>query len=95
MWFGKSEIQRDSYETSPVLLNVNGKISVNLNMKQPGEIRMSAIDLNGRKIQTMRCVSNRAGMTNAALDLKIVNPGVYILKISTDEQSWVQKIVKN
>ncbi len=73
---------------------VDDKICVNLNAKQPGEIRMSVLDLNGRRITGMKRISSSAGFTSATMDLKGVQPGVYIFNLSTGDQSFSKKIVK-
>jgi pectate lyase len=90
-----SEMQKNNYTIPHVLLNVNGKLSVNLNLKQPGEIRMSVLDLNGRQTTEMRHIKNCTGSINAVLDLKNIQSGAYILRLSTVDQLLVQKFIKN
>lgn len=90
-----SDMQNKMDKHTSVLSNLNGIISVNLNLKQPGEIRMSVFDLKGRKINEMRCTSNHAGSTDAALDLKTIQSGAYIFRLITDDQLLVQKFTIN
>jgi pectate lyase len=82
------------YKLTPVLSTIDDRISVNLNLKKSGEIRMYVLDLNGRRIIEVKRLIRNAGITNAVLDLKTVQSGIYIFRLSTDDCLLTQKVFK-
>jgi pectate lyase len=90
-----SEKHENMDKVTYVPLNIEKCISVNLNLKRSGEIRMCVLDLSGRRIAEMRRLVWSAGITNATLNLENIQPGIYIFKLSTDDYSFSQKVLKN
>jgi pectate lyase len=90
-----SRMDEKMYSLFPILSIADDRIGANLILKQPSEIRMCVLDLSGRRITEMRHFCNSAGITNATLDLKDVQSGIYIFRLSTDDCLLTQKVFKN
>jgi hypothetical protein len=81
---------------SSIPTNVSDNIKVTHNVKQGDDIRMSVLNLNGQKVADMRSKSTITGNTSTTLELKGVQSGVYIFKLSTNGQVvMTQRIIKN
>lgn len=90
-----SRLHKNNPDISPVQLVISNKIRVTLNFKQAGNARVRLLDLNGRKVNTLTSISTGSGITKITLDLKSIQPGMYILNVNAGERSLVQKIIKN
>lgn len=85
-------IESDNYNI-PSQFNVypnptNNKITFTTNLSKT-KLRLEILDINGRLIQSYECKSSKKEM-----DISNYKNGVYILKISTSEQSSFVKFIK-
>jgi hypothetical protein len=69
----------------------NGVFNININ-QYVGKVNIQVVDLNGREVFTSK---NELFNSEKAIDLKGVESGVYVLRISGEDLNYSQKIVKN
>jgi len=96
---GTTEVASTINERVPALtavpVNVTDNISIDLTLKKGDAVRMSLLDLNGRKVADMKNVCSSSGVTTSTLDVKSVKPGMYILNVSANHIVTSHRIVKN
>jgi hypothetical protein len=65
----------------------------NINISQySGKVSIQVVDLNGREVYTAK---NELFNSEKAIDLKSVESGIYVLRISGGDLNYSQKIIKN
>jgi hypothetical protein len=65
----------------------------NINIKQySGKVNIQVVDLNGREVYTAK---NELFNSEKAVDLKMLESGIYVLRISGEDLNYSQKIIKN
>lgn len=69
----------------------NGKFSININ-QYSGKVNIQVVDLNGREVYASK---NELFNSEKAVDLKMLETGIYVLKISGGDLNYSQKIIKN
>ena len=69
----------------------NGKFSININ-QYSGKVNIQVADLNGREVYTSK---NELFNSEKALDLQMLESGIYVLRISGENLNYSQKIIKN
>jgi hypothetical protein len=69
----------------------NGVFNININ-QYSGKVTIQVVDLNGREVYTAK---NEFFNSEKAIDLKSVESGIYVLRISGDDLNYSQKIIKN
>ena len=65
--------------------------TININ-QYAGKVTIQVVDLNGREVYTAK---NEFFNSEKAIDLKALESGIYVLRISGDELNYSQKIIKN
>ncbi len=68
-----------------------GIFTININ-QYAGKVCIQVVDLNGREVYTAK---NEFFNSEKAIDLKALESGIYVLRISGDELNYSQKIIKN
>ena len=68
-----------------------GIFTININ-QYAGKVSIQVVDLNGREVYTAK---NEFFNSEKAIDLKALESGIYVLRISGDELNYSQKIIKN
>ena len=69
----------------------NGRFNININ-QYSGKVNIQVVDLNGREVYI---VKNELFNTEKALDLQMLESGIYVLRISGEDLNYSQKIIKN
>ena len=65
----------------------------NINISQfSGKVNIQVVDLNGREVYTAK---NELFNSEKAIDLKAVESGIYVLRVSGEDLNYSQKIIKN
>ena len=67
-----------------------GIFTININ-QYAGKVSIQVVDLNGREVYTAK---NEFFNSEKAIDLKALESGIYVLRISGDELNYSQKIIK-
>jgi hypothetical protein len=68
-----------------------GIFTININ-QYAGKVSIQVVDLNGREVYTAK---NEFFNSEKAIDLKALESGIYVLRISGDDLNYSQKIIKN
>ena len=68
-----------------------GIFTININ-QYAGKVTIQVVDLNGREVYTAK---NEFFNSEKAIDLKALESGIYVLRISGDDLNYSQKIIKN
>ena len=55
-------------------------------------MNIQVVDLNGREVYTAK---NELFNSEKAIDLKAVESGIYVLRVSGEDLNYSQKIIKN
>ena len=69
----------------------NGVFNININ-QYSGKVTIQVVDLNGREVYSAK---NEMFNSEKAIDLKSVESGIYVLRVSGDDLNYSQKIIKN
>lgn len=69
----------------------NGKFNININ-QYSGKVNIQVADLNGREVYTSK---NELFNSEKALDLQMLESGIYVVRISGEDLNYSQKIIKN
>jgi len=69
----------------------NGLFNINIS-QYSGKVNIQVVDLNGREVYTAK---NELFNSEKTFDLKSVESGIYVLRISGDDLNYSQKIIKN
>ncbi len=69
----------------------NGRFNININ-KYNGKVNIQVADLNGREVYAAK---NEIFNSEKALDLQMLESGIYVLRISGEDLNYSQKIIKN
>ncbi len=69
----------------------NGVFNININ-EYSGKVTIQVVDLNGRMVYTS---TNEMFNSEKAIDLKTIESGIYVLRISGEDLNYSQKIIKN
>jgi len=69
----------------------NGQFNININ-QYSGKVNIQVVDLNGREVYTSK---NELFNSEKAVDLKMLESGIYVLRISGEDLNYSQKIIKN
>jgi hypothetical protein len=69
----------------------NGQFNININ-QYSGKVNIQVVDLNGREVYTAK---NELFNSEKAIDLKMLESGIYVLRISGEDLNYSQKIIKN
>jgi hypothetical protein len=69
----------------------NGVFNININ-EYSGKVIIQVVDLNGRMVYTS---TNEMFNSEKAIDLKTIESGIYVLRISGEDLNYSQKIIKN
>jgi hypothetical protein len=67
-------------------------VSISFENKQVGEVEMELFDLQGKLVQPVSKERYEAGLNQINMDLKGLQSGVYLLKVQTDNGSFVHKL---
>jgi hypothetical protein len=68
-------------------------LSIDLNIHQPQNVEVLVIDLEGRPVVQDQFISIRGRMIKK-IDISMIGKGIYTLKVTSQEQVLIQKIVK-
>ncbi len=69
----------------------NGRFNININ-QYTGKVNIQVADLNGREVYAAK---NEIFNSEKALDLQMLESGIYVLRISGENLDYSQKIIKN
>jgi hypothetical protein len=69
----------------------NGVFNISIN-QYSGNVTIQVVDLNGRIVYSAK---NEMFNSEKAIDLKSVESGIYVLRISGGDLNYSQKIIKN
>jgi len=69
----------------------NGVFTININ-QYSGKVNIQVVDLNGRIVYTAK---NELFNSEKTIDLKTLESGIYVLRISGEDLNYSQKIIKN
>lgn len=69
----------------------NGQFNININ-QYSGKVNIQVADLNGREVYASK---NEMFNSEKAVDLKMLESGIYVLRISGEDLNYSQKIIKN
>jgi hypothetical protein len=69
----------------------NGLFTINSN-QYAGKVSIQVVDLNGREVYSTK---NELFNSEKTIDLKAVESGIYVLRISGEDLNYSQKIIKN
>ena len=69
----------------------NGLFTINSN-QYAGKVSIQVVDLNGREVYSTK---NELFNSEKTIDLKSVESGIYVLRISGEDLNYSQKIIKN
>jgi hypothetical protein len=69
----------------------NGQFNININ-QYSGKVNIQVADLNGREVYTSK---NELFNSEKAIDLQMLESGIYVLRISGEGLNYSQKIIKN
>jgi hypothetical protein len=69
----------------------NGQFNININ-QYSGKVNIQVADLNGREVYAAK---NELFNSEKVLDLKMLESGIYVLRISGEDLNYSQKIIKN
>lgn len=69
----------------------NGQFNINID-QYSGKVNIQVADLNGREVYTAK---NELFNSEKAVDLKMLESGIYVLRISGEDLNYSQKIIKN
>ena len=69
----------------------NGLFTINSN-QYSGKVSIQVVDLNGREVYAAK---NEWFNSEKSIDLKAVESGIYVLRISGEDLNYSQKIIKN
>jgi hypothetical protein len=69
----------------------NGKFNININ-QYSGKVNIQVADLNGREVYASK---NESFNSEKALDLQMLESGIYVVRISGEDLNYSQKIIKN
>jgi len=69
----------------------NGTFNININ-QYSDKVNIQVVDLNGREVYTAK---NELFNSEKTIDLKAVESGIYVLRISGNDLNYSQKIIKN
>ena len=69
----------------------NGKFNININ-QYSGTVNIQVVDMNGREVYADK---NEPFNSEKALDLHMLESGIYVLRISGEGLNYSQKIIKN
>jgi hypothetical protein len=69
----------------------NGVFNINIS-QYSGKVNIQVVDLNGREVYTAK---NELFNSEKAIDLKAVESGIYVLRVSGEDLNYSQKIIKN
>jgi len=65
--------------------------TININ-QYSGKVNIQVVDLNGRIVYTAK---NELFNSEKTIDLKTLESGIYVLRISGEDLNYSQKIIKN
>ena len=69
----------------------NGQFNININ-QYSGKVNIQVADLNGREVYAAK---NELFNSEKAIDLQMLESGIYVLRISGEGLNYSQKIIKN
>jgi hypothetical protein len=69
----------------------NGQFNISIN-KYSGTVNIQVVDLNGREVYAAK---NELFNSEKALNLQMLESGIYVLRISGNDLNYSQKIIKN
>ena len=69
----------------------NGRFNININQFS-GKVNIQVVDLNGREVYVAK---NELFNYEKAIDLQMLESGIYVLRISGEDLNYSQKIIKN
>lgn len=69
----------------------NGQFNININ-QYSGKVNIQIVDLNGREVYTAK---NESFDSEKAINLQMLDSGIYVLRISGNDLNYSQKIIKN
>ena len=69
----------------------NGRFNISINQFS-GKVNIQVVDLNGREVYVAK---NELFNSEKAVDLKMLESGIYVLRISGEDLNYSQKIIKN
>ena len=89
-----TKLFENNIKMSSIPAIVSNNLSVTLNVNQGDMIHINLLSLKGRKVAEINSLSNCTGSSTKTLDLKSVQPGVYIVNVSAHGQLKTQQIIK-
>ena len=76
----------------------NGKVSITLNIREPGRVKIDLIAINGELINSFYAQENEAGDKSISVNLTsyqgaYLTSGIYLCRITTALQTITKKII--
>ncbi len=69
------------------------QLQVRFNMNHPGSVRIQIDDLAGRTVYNRSQPDGVAGLNEMQVDCRLLTPGMYVLRVVTDEGTFNSRIV--
>lgn len=69
----------------------SGRFNININ-QYSGKVNIQVVDLNGREVYAAK---NELFNSEKAVDLQMLESGIYVLRVSGEDLNYSQKIIKN
>jgi glucose/arabinose dehydrogenase len=69
------------------------RIAIELALGRSADVRVELIDMRGALVRTMS-VESSGGTARAALDLRAVPAGAYVVRVTSGAETWVRTVVK-
>jgi|GEM_PF-6512119 len=97
--FGPSEVIRYTDATPELSLSdpypnpARGEIAISYDLPNDETVVLSVYDLSGRRIATVDAGMRTAGRHTVTWDASTVSSGVYLYRLSTDEESLTRRLV--
>jgi len=76
---------------------VNDELNINFSLVKPGKAKINILDISGKQISSINkeCIQSGKQKIVLAESVKILNPGMYFIEITTDDQKYFSKFLKN
>jgi PKD repeat protein len=92
---GINEVNKDALNFSVYPNPVKDQVNVQFNLLHNTDVMGEVFDISGRKITTLFDASYSVGKNQLNFDTSDWNAGVYLVKISLEGESFVEKVIKH
>jgi hypothetical protein len=70
------------------------KVEVTLSISKSAAVAIKLFDMNGRMVKSLLCNGQSGSNKFVLTGLNGLNPGLYVLEVSTGEEKWMQKVIR-